>query len=325
MSFFKRLVENAVSDFHGNVHDLKYGLSKAKNATELHAASLATVISEKSTEIAHALQQKANLLQQPGQESSNTPASSPNVCQKVDSHHPRQAPSTIPSHDSENNGNTQIPFPVSDSNLNAAENEHALSTSLSQISSESLKLQTFTLAEQLTQITIAHARSILNDSAVLSKDDQKRLQAQLVDAERKASQEAEKVEEARKTINGLKTECARLQAKVGQERRRQSAFEEGETKRLHELWSMHFPKFIFARQPLSWAVQRRHDERISLESKLIELHSCSDPVALSRGKMRTTGEHHLKFRLNDVECRMFYRVVGSSIEILELGTNQEIH
>jgi hypothetical protein len=57
----------------------------------------------------------------------------------------------------------------------------------------------------------------------------------------------------------------------------------------------------------------------------MELHNCEDPVALSRGKLSSTGEHHLKFRLEIVECRMNYRVQDANIFIKQLGTNQQMH
>jgi hypothetical protein len=56
----------------------------------------------------------------------------------------------------------------------------------------------------------------------------------------------------------------------------------------------------------------------------MELHSSDDPVALSRGKLHT-GEHHLKFRLGEIECRMNYRVEGMRTTITRLGTNKEMH
>ncbi len=65
--------------------------------------------------------------------------------------------------------------------------------------------------------------------------------------------------------------------------------------------------------------------RLSLEKKLIELSQSDDPAALSLGKMRATGEHHLRFRLEQVECRMYYQIRGQTIHITECGTNQETH
>ena len=80
----------------------------------------------------------------------------------------------------------------------------------------------------------------------------------------------------------------------------------------------------FGRQPASWVIHKPHRDRLSLEKKLMELHSSDDPVALSRGKLHT-GEHHLKFRLGEIECRMNYRVEGMRTTITRLGTNKEMH
>jgi len=147
----------------------------------------------------------------------------------------------------------------------------------------------------------------------------------MADAENLALKSMIKEDEYRSQINQLLAQKDQLEKEAASARAKLAAFEDGETNRLLEFWAVHFPKMTFERQPARWVVHKHHRERLSLEKKLIELHNSEDPVALSLGKFKTTGEHHQKFRIGQVECRMFYRVERSQIKITKLGTNQETH
>lgn len=169
------------------------------------------------------------------------------------------------------------------------------------------------------------ARTKLAYAPALGDRERAHLRASIADAEEMALAEMEKCEELRAVITAMASEKELLESALEQARRHQSSFEDGEARRVLELWAIHFPKMTFERQPARWVVHKRHRERISLERKLAELHSSADPAALSRGKMAGSGDHHLKFRLETVECRMFYRVRGGQIIITQLGTNQQAH
>jgi hypothetical protein len=147
----------------------------------------------------------------------------------------------------------------------------------------------------------------------------------LARAEDTALAEKRKSDEYQATISQLTFDNERLQRALDQARSRQESFEDGEAKRVLDLWSIHFPKMTFERQPARWVVHRNHRDRMSLEKMLVELHSSQDPAALSRGKMQATGEHHLRFRLDGVECRLFYKVNSGQITITKLATNQQCH
>lgn len=159
----------------------------------------------------------------------------------------------------------------------------------------------------------------------LGSDEAARLRAELKAAEEMAYAELARAEQFKKEIAAVTVQRDRLQSEALQQRDRQTAFEDGEAKRLLDFWTIHFPRITFERQPVRWTVRKRHNERLSLEKKLIELSQSDDPAALSLGKMRASGEHHLRFRLEQVECRMYYRVTGQAIHVTELGTNQETH
>jgi hypothetical protein len=134
-----------------------------------------------------------------------------------------------------------------------------------------------------------------------------------------------KEEESQAEIKRLKAEKTILERQALAAKAKLTSFEDGESSRLLEFWALHFPKMTFNRQPATWVVHKPYRDRLSLEKKLMELHNSDDPVALSRGKLRKTGEHHLKFRLGEVECRMNYRVEGTRTKITQLGTNEEMH
>lgn len=193
------------------------------------------------------------------------------------------------------------------------------------IAVENKNLERSQAAHQRAEINADSARRKLASSTDLSEKQISRLKESLAKAEDTVLLEMSKSEEHQRTISQLKLEIERLQKSLDEARVRQGTFEEGEGKRLLELWAIHLPKMVFERQPVSWTVHRNHNERLSLERKLMELHGCEDPAALSRGKMRDTGEHHLKFRLDAVECRMYYRVNKGEISITKLGSNQQTH
>jgi hypothetical protein len=151
------------------------------------------------------------------------------------------------------------------------------------------------------------------------------LRAELKAAEELAYAELGRSEQLKMENAVLAAERDRLEREAALQRERQTAFEDGEAKRLLDFWTIHFPGITFEHQPVRWTVRKRHKERLSLEKKLIELNQSDDPAALSLGKMSASGEHHLRFRLEQVECRMYYRVNGKAIHITVLGTNQETH
>jgi hypothetical protein len=190
---------------------------------------------------------------------------------------------------------------------------------------ESIRLKKVEDARQKAARTAESARSKLTSSSALSGEEITRLKATLCKAEGIALVEMQESEALHATIKELESEKERLERALEQAQLRQSSFEDGEAKKMLDLWAIHFPKMTFERQPARWVVHKTHGERMSLEKRLAELHGSDDPAALSRGKIRTIGEHHLKFRLESVECRMFYRVNRDQITITELGTNQQTH
>lgn len=193
------------------------------------------------------------------------------------------------------------------------------------------------LAKETDELERAHAgrkraeeaadtyRSKLAESAARSEREITRLKQALAQAAHSALAEMSKSEEHQCEIRRLSDDNERLRQVVEEARIRQSSFEDGEGKKLLDLWTIHFPRMTFEPKAVRWAVHKNHRERISLERKLKELHDCDDPAALSRGKMREAGDHHLKFRLETVECRMFYRLANERIVITNLGTNAQCH
>lgn len=159
----------------------------------------------------------------------------------------------------------------------------------------------------------------------LESNETARLIAERHEAEELAFTAMSDVEYYKKEIAIVTKECDRLERESAQLRERKMHFEDGEGKRLTDLWAIHFPKISFGHQPVRWILRKHHNEQLSIEKKLMELVQSDDPAALSLGKMNASGEHHLAFRLEQVECRMYYRVKGQTITITELGTNQETH
>lgn len=138
--------------------------------------------------------------------------------------------------------------------------------------------------------------------------------------------EMEKSQQYKRAIDGLKLENARLQKELDETKTRQESSEEGEGKKLLELWAIHFPRMKFESRPIRWTVRKKHKDRMSLEKKLKELHDSDDPRKLSIGKMYGRGEHHLGFRLDDgLECRLYYLVERDQITVSKIGTNQDTH
>lgn len=174
------------------------------------------------------------------------------------------------------------------------------------------------------QRDVESTQSRLNGPSLRSEE-AVRLRAERKAAEELAYEELGRAEQYKKQIAVLTIERDRLQREAAQERDRQASFEDGEAKRLLDFWKIHFPRITFERQPVRWTVRKHHKARLSLENKLLELSHSDDPAALSLGKMRASGEHHLRFKLEQVECRMYYRVNGQAIHIIEFGTNQETH
>ena len=185
------------------------------------------------------------------------------------------------------------------------------------IASESARRQALQTAEERS--------SKLQSPAPLSADAAVRLRAEKAEAENIAIGMMIKEEESQAEIKRLKAEKTILERQALAAKAKLTSFEDGESSRLLEFWALHFPKMTFNRQPATWVVHKPYRDRLSLEKKLMELHNSDDPVALSRGKLRKTGEHHLKFRLGEVECRMNYRVEGTRTKITQLGTNEEMH
>jgi hypothetical protein len=179
-------------------------------------------------------------------------------------------------------------------------------------------------AKAKAQQTISGASKKLSSSS-LGMDEIRRLEAERKAAEELAYTEMRRAEEYQRQVATVSAERDRLEREASRKRAAQTSFEDGEAKRILDFWSIHFPRISFDRQPVRWVVHKRHKERLSLERKLIELNQSEDPAALSLGKMRASGEHHLRFKLEHVECRMYYKVSDQRIQIVELGTNQETH
>jgi hypothetical protein len=198
-------------------------------------------------------------------------------------------------------------------------------SSLKKLEQENERLDKTEAARQKAVRAAENARTRLASTTPSKVEDVRRLEATVAEAEAMAFAEIEKAEVLKVKIGELASEKERLEKALEQAQIHQVSFEDGEAKRLLELWAIHFPKMAFDRQPARWVVHKNHRERISLEKKLAELHGSEDPAALSRGKMRASGDHHLMFRLENVECRMFYRIKGNQITITELGTNQQTH
>jgi hypothetical protein len=180
------------------------------------------------------------------------------------------------------------------------------------------------VAKAKAQQTISETSKRLSSSSV-GLDEVRRLEAELKEKELARLEMTRRAEEYQRKFVVASAELNRLEREASQKKGAQTSFEDGEAKRILDFWSIHFPRISFDRQPIRWVVHKRHKDRLSLERKLIELNQSEDPAALSLGKMRTSGEHHLRFKLVQVECRMFYRVSGLRIQIVELGTNQETH
>jgi hypothetical protein len=179
-------------------------------------------------------------------------------------------------------------------------------------------------AKAKAQQTITGTSNRLS-SPSLGSDEIRRLEAERRAAEELAYTEMRRAEAYKTQIATLSAERDRLEREAFKKRAFQTSFEDGEAKRILDFWLVHFPRIAFDRQPVRWVVHKRHKERLSLERKLMELNQSDDPAALSLGKMRASGEHHLRFKLEQVECRMYYSVRGQQIQIVELGTNQETH
>lgn len=172
---------------------------------------------------------------------------------------------------------------------------------------------------------VAKIQKELESVTTLSDKKIRQLEESKAQAEVAALAEMERSEQYEHTIEGLKLEKEKLQKELRERQVRQESFEEGEGKKLQELWAVHLKRMKFERQPVCWTAHRKHRDRMSLERKLVELHDSEDPAALSRGKMGANGEHHLKFRLDAVECRLYYRMEGGLIIVSKIGTNQQTH
>lgn len=135
------------------------------------------------------------------------------------------------------------------------------------------------------------------------------------------------------TINRLKNEvlAANQEAAAKQQKLEQKEKDDADAdsrfvsrrerraRELKELWSIHFPRLDFHQQPLRWAAEQEFRGRLEIERALKEMVEADDPVALSRSKMRTTGEHHSRFTIpKNVECRLFYSAKDGRITIRRL-------
>jgi hypothetical protein len=207
----------------------------------------------------------------------------------------------------------------------ANEAEQASTASRQQLLLESGKLKDVQAARGKALRSAGEIRQKISSSVALRSYELIGLETRAANAETLALTEMMKAKGYQAEIVRLTAQLARNEARAEAERQRQNTFEDGESKRQLQLWAIHFPKMTFARQPARWIAHKNHQDRLSLEKKLMELHNSDDPVALSRGKMRATGEHHLMFRLGQVECRLFFRMKGKNMEITELGTNQQTH
>lgn len=115
-------------------------------------------------------------------------------------------------------------------------------------------------------------------------------------------------------LNWLKEASARLEEKT-----------ESRKRQIEQLWAIHFKAMTFGSQPLRWSAQKTFLERLEIERALVELKEAPDPVALSRSKMRVSGEHHSAFTLaQGVPCRIFYRVNYGGIHIERIAKKSEI-
>jgi hypothetical protein len=100
---------------------------------------------------------------------------------------------------------------------------------------------------------------------------------------------------------------------------------ESRRREIERLWVVHFPRFIFAPKVLRWTAEKTFSERLEVERALIELREAQDPVALSRGKMNSTGEHHAGFKLSpNVPARIFFRVHDGKVEINRILKKNEM-
>ena len=240
-----------------------------------------------------------------------------------------------------NNLPTPSAFVPPSSSLNGADtnktaetaNSMARTATAAETAIETSRRELARITEQFTKAERAKAKAqqtIKGTSSRLSlpslgSDEIRRLEAERRAAEELAYTEMRRAEDYKTQVTALTAERDVLECEAFRKRALQTSFEDGEAKRILDFWSIHFPRIIFDRQPVRWIVHKRHKERLSLERKLMELNQSDDPAALSLGKMRTSGEHPLRFKLEQVECRMYYRLRGQKIEIVELGTNQETH
>jgi hypothetical protein len=87
---------------------------------------------------------------------------------------------------------------------------------------------------------------------------------------------------------------------------------------IEKLWKVHFPTFSFASKPLRWVAEKTFNERLEVERALVELRDAANPIAMSRGKMAGTDQHHCAFKLSPkVPARIFYRRNVRGIEITQ--------
>lgn len=139
--------------------------------------------------------------------------------------------------------------------------------------------------------------------------------------ERMASELEQAVSEAAKS----RTALAEKEREAEHAAKRHVNRLERRSKELSALWGVHFQNMAFDPQPLRWAAEQDFLAWMEIERALKDLSDAKDPVALSRSKMRVTGEHHSAFVIPDrVPCRIFYVVEKGTIRIKRMCKKKDV-
>ncbi|SFF00027.1 dynamin family protein [Trichococcus pasteurii] len=137
----------------------------------------------------------------------------------------------------------------------------------------------------------------------------------------------ENVEDLQVTNDSLRREVAELTAQMEIERKKIEKHEKEKRENMKYKWKQYFPNFEFSSRTVREFVKFNDKERISIEQKLIELKSASDPRCLSRGKVEHEGESfdHLGFNFpNGDPVRILYQVCRhSQIRIIRIYKHNE--
>jgi len=170
----------------------------------------------------------------------------------------------------------------------ARKTSQTVEIAMHRLSAETQKLNASQVARARALQSAERARLTMERDDARTKEQDAVLKRDLDRAENLALQEMMKGDEYRKQIAQMNTEIARLRNFAHAAALKGSSFDDGEAKVLWEFWAIHFPKFVFNRDVVKFVVRRRHKERLVVEKKLMELHSCKDPAAMSKGKMKSS-------------------------------------